>query len=182
MKFNIECFNLRHGIWFIVVFTTCVHNFNLFCSGISLHNHTYTGCTVYLYPRFVVVSPSMLWLLITWELECLKIKISMGYTTIGVVYRHGQSHICGGSRWSDHCACLTGSYVTFPLLFSRTFSRTFSNYFIFIFPYFFFFSRTVFPILFFIFFPYFFLSSSTKCWLGCSLRRPRPITFYELTL
>ena len=32
------------------------------------------------------------------------------------------------------------------------------------------------------FFPYFFLSSSTTCWLGCSLRRPRPITFYELAL
>ena len=35
------------------------------------------------------------------------------------------------------------------------------------------------PVLFFpvffscTFFPYFFLSSSTKCWLGCSLRRPR---------
>jgi hypothetical protein len=42
-----------------------------------------------------------------------------------------------------------------------------------------------FSVLFFrTFFPYFFLSSSTKCWLGCFLRRPRPIaignyhTFY----
>ena len=26
-----------------------------------------------------------------------------------VVYGHSPSHICGGSRGSDHCACLTGS-------------------------------------------------------------------------
>ena len=41
-----------------------------------------------------------------------------------VVYGHGQNNICGGSRGSDHCACLTGSDVTgshvaFPVLFSR---------------------------------------------------------------
>ena len=29
-----------------------------------------------------------------------------------VVYGHSPSHICGGSRGSDHCACLTGSDVT----------------------------------------------------------------------
>jgi hypothetical protein len=32
------------------------------------------------------------------------------------------------------------------------------------------------------FFPYYFLSSSTQCWLGCPVRRPRPIAFYELAL
>ena len=61
-----------------------------------------------------------------------------------VVYGYSSSRICGGSRGSDHCLCLTrsdvtGSHVTFP--------------------------------------PYFILrSSAKKCWLGCSLSRPRPIT------
>jgi hypothetical protein len=49
---------------------------------------------------------------------------------------------------------------TFPRLFPVFFSRTFSYFFS----------------------PYFFLSSSTKCWLGRSLRRSRPIAFYELAL
>ena len=48
----------------------------------------------------------------------------------------------------------------FPILFPRMFSRTFFPYS----P-----PPVFFPLL-------FFLSSSTKCLLGCSLRRPRPIT------
>jgi hypothetical protein len=64
---------------------------------------------------------------------------------------------CGGSRGSDHCACLTGSdvtgshvtfFLTFPRIFPYFLSRTF-------FPYFFishiFFSH-FFPVLFFVFF------------------------------
>ena len=74
---------------------------------------------------------------------------------------------CGGSRGYDHCACLTGSdvtgsHVTFPPYFPVLFSPV-----VFLFPYFF--SPYFFPRI-------FFSSSSTKCWLGCSLRRPRPIT------
>ena len=90
----------------------------------------------------------------------------------------------GGSRGSDHCACLTGSDVTGShVTFSLTFLR--------IFPYIF--SGIFFPT----FFPYFFLSSSTQMLVGvfsttyasyihrklpppllfshirCSLRRPR---------
>jgi hypothetical protein len=73
---------------------------------------------------------------------------------------------------SDHCACLngsdvTGSHVTFPLIF---FPYPPVLFFPYLFPYYF-------PVF---FFTYCFLSSSTKCWLGCSLWRPRPITFYEL--
>jgi hypothetical protein len=39
-----------------------------------------------------------------------------------VVYGHSSLSICGGSRGSDHCACLTGSdvtgsHVTFPRIF-----------------------------------------------------------------
>ena len=92
---------------------------------------------------------------------------------------------CGGSRGSDHCACLTGS--------DRK-SRDF-------FPYFFPvpFPPFHFPYYFRVFFPSFFLSSSTKCllwvfsttsasynhrklppflfsYIRCSLLRPRPIT------
>ena len=96
---------------------------------------------------------------------------------------------CGGSRGSDHCACLTGSDVTGSHV---TFSLTFPPYFpVLFFPYFF-------PVFFFpTFFPYFFLSSSTQMLVGvfsttsasyihrklpppllfsyirCSLRRPR---------
>jgi hypothetical protein len=105
---------------------------------------------------------------------------------------------------SDHCASLTGSDRKRPcpedtLLF---FSYYFPVLFI---PYFFprtFFSRTIFPYFFptvlvsryfsrpfcsrnFVpvyFFSFFFLSSSIKCWLGCSLRRPRPITIGNYTL
>jgi hypothetical protein len=92
----------------------------------------------------------------------------------------------GDRRRSEHCTCLTGSdvtgsHVTFFLTF---FSRTFFPYFfpVLFFPYFFprtFFFRSIFPVF---FSQYFFLSSSTRCWLGCSLRRPHPITFYELAL
>ena len=32
--------------------------------------------------------------------------------TISVVDRDSQSRICGGSKGSDHCACLIGSHVT----------------------------------------------------------------------
>ena len=78
---------------------------------------------------------------------------------------------------SDHYACLngsdiTGSHVTFSLIFSPIFSSP-VLFFPYLFPYFF--SPYCFPVF---FFTYFFLSSSTKCWLGCSLRRLRPITFY----
>ena len=63
---------------------------------------------------------------------------------------------CGGSRGSDHCACLTGSHVTFPFtFFPYLFPVLFSL--ILFFPYFFpeLFSR-VFFWLYFLFFPYFF--------------------------
>jgi hypothetical protein len=73
---------------------------------------------------------------------------------------------CGGSRGSDHCACLTGSdvtgsHVTFPLTFPR------------IFPYFF--SRIFSGIFFLLSSRTFFLVVVHKCWLGCSLQRTRPI-------
>ena len=49
-----------------------------------------------------------------------------------VVYGDSSVSICGGSRRSDHCACLTGSdvtgsHVTFSLTFPVLFSRSFSN-------------------------------------------------------
>jgi hypothetical protein len=102
---------------------------------------------------------------------------------------------CGGSRGSDHCACLTGSDVTgshvtfpitfppyspyffpyifpyfFPVLFYRTFLFPYFFFHTFIFSFFFrTFSRTFSPRI-------FFSSSSTQCWLGSPLRRSRPIT------
>jgi hypothetical protein len=71
---------------------------------------------------------------------------------------------CGGSRGSDHCACLTGSditgsHVTFPLTFPPYFAVLFFPYFFFLilffFSYFFpyFFPRTFFPYFFFVLFP-----------------------------
>ena len=74
---------------------------------------------------------------------------------------------CGGSRGSDHCACLTGSditgsHVTFPLTFPPYFAVLFFPYFFFLilffFSYFFpyFFPRTFFPYFFFVLFPYYF--------------------------
>jgi hypothetical protein len=56
---------------------------------------------------------------------------------ITVVYGDGQSHICGGSKWSDHCACLTGSDVTgIDMTFSPTFFPVLFPP-VFYFPYFF---------------------------------------------
>ena len=64
----------------------------------------------------------------------------------------------GGSRGSDHCACLTGSDVTGShVTFLRIFPYIFSGIFFLLS------SRT------------FFLVVVHKCWLGCSLQRPRPI-------
>ena len=77
-----------------------------------------------------------------------------------VVYGYSSSRICGGSRGSDHCACLTrsdvtGSHVTFsPYYFPVPF---FSYFFpLLFFPYFF--PPYLFPINFFriYFFPVFF--------------------------
>ena len=109
-----------------------------------------------------------------------------------VVYKWVSLSICGGAmrsyrKWYRAHAWpeVTSPKVTwlFPSILSPYFfSRTFFPYF---FSSFFFvpFSLTFFPVLFIpVFFPrrffsqFFFLSSSTQCWLGCSLRRPRPIT------
>jgi hypothetical protein len=84
-----------------------------------------------------------------------------------------------GEQWEATGSDVLGSHVTFPLTFSPyfhvlVFRSFFPVLFSRIFIFFVLFSRS--------FFPYFFLSSSTKCWLRCSLWRPRPITFYELVL
>jgi hypothetical protein len=70
LNWNIQCWKQLYAIF--ASWRTIEWNIDLLL--FSLHNYTYTWCIFKLCPRFVVVSPSMLWLQITWELECLKIK------------------------------------------------------------------------------------------------------------
>ena len=73
-----------------------------------------------------------------------------------------------GEQWGATGSDVTGSHVTFPLTF---FLRIFFPYLfpVVFFPYFFPVFLFFFVLFSRIFFPYLFLSSSTKCWLGCSL-------------
>jgi hypothetical protein len=65
-----------------------------------------------------------------WVICLAAIHTPNGSSTVqlimSVVYGDRQSHICGGS---DHCACLTGSHMTFAPTFFHVFSRTFFLYF-----------------------------------------------------
>ena len=56
------------------------------------------------------------------------------HNKVWVVYGDSSVSICGGSRGSDHFACLTGSHMTFsliffPVLFSRISPSTFFPYY-----------------------------------------------------
>jgi hypothetical protein len=87
-----------------------------------------------------------------------------------VVYKRLQISIFGGSRGSDHCACLTGSdvnrnHVTFPFtLFNRIIPYFIPRTFL-IRTSFFFFSRTFFPVF---FSPYFFSRTFFPCFFSPS--------------
>ena len=114
-----------------------------------------------------------------------------------VIFEEEQPELTGSNVSHVTGSDITGSHVTFHVLFSRThpppyfyfphlFSRTFSPCFLSCTFFSYFFSRTfsrnclpvIFPVLFSpYFFPYFFLSSSTtNVGWGCSLRRLRSIT------
>ena len=79
-----------------------------------------------------------------WVICLAAIHTPNGSSTVqlimSVVYGDRQSHICGGS---DHCACLTGSHMTFAPTFFTYFPVLFSCTF---FPYFF--PSILFPVLF----------------------------------